>query len=93
MWCGLLLLLFWLGVPKMPNDPQSVPKDVFDALVTNHPLIKGAKFAAEAGDWMVATGKDLYRKGQRALTAHAAPRKRTTDIYLPPSKGRSARKR
>ncbi len=75
----------------MPQDP--VPKEVFDALVTNHPLIKMAQMGADADDWATATGKDIYRRGKQALTAHAAPKKRTKDIDLSPSRSRSARKR
>jgi hypothetical protein len=82
-------------MPKPPGD--STPKDVYNALVTSHPLVRGAKLAADGVDWATATGKDLYRRAAKALTPATTPKpagRRTKDIYLPPpSRGRSMRKR
>lgn len=74
---------------------KSLPEEVRDALLTNHPLVRAGRMAADAGEWVADKGKDIYRTVQTRISSR--PRRRTGDIYLPPPTkrvaSRSVRKR
>jgi hypothetical protein len=69
---------------------RSVPEELRDVLLTNHPFVKASRWMVDTADQVTTKAQDWYRTAKKALQT---PPRRTKDINLPRERGRVVRKR